>query len=94
MWENTSSQIITFSQKSCQNVNVAEYLPCTCSDNPSFQAILNLTLFLAKSTFFHAGQREKKYFFYAEITFFHAGITFFHAGITFFSRWKLQRETK
>jgi hypothetical protein len=27
-------------------------------------------LFFAKSTFFHAGQREKKYFFHAEITFF------------------------
>jgi hypothetical protein len=30
--------------------------------------------FFAKSTFFHAGQRD------AEITFFHAGITFFHAA--------------
>jgi hypothetical protein len=29
-------------------------------------------------------QREKKYFFHAEVTFFHAGITFFHAEITFF----------
>jgi hypothetical protein len=29
--------------------------------------------FFAKSTFFHAGQREKK-------SFFHAGITFFHAA--------------
>jgi hypothetical protein len=37
-------------------------------------------LFFAKSTFFHAGQREKKSFFHAEITFFHAGITFFHAA--------------
>jgi hypothetical protein len=26
--------------------------------------------FFAKSTFFHAGQREKMYFFHAEITFF------------------------
>jgi hypothetical protein len=38
------------------------------------------TLFFAKSTFFHAGQRETKYFFHVEITFFHAGITFFHAA--------------
>jgi hypothetical protein len=37
-------------------------------------------IFFAKSTFFHAGQREKKSFFLAEITFFHAGITFFHAA--------------
>jgi hypothetical protein len=37
-------------------------------------------IFFAKSTFFHAGQREKKSFFPVEITFFHAGITFFHAG--------------
>jgi hypothetical protein len=37
-------------------------------------------LFFAKSTFFHAGQREKKSFFHAKITFFHAGITFFHAA--------------
>jgi hypothetical protein len=36
--------------------------------------------FFAKSTFFHAVQREKKYFFHAEITFFHARATFFHAG--------------
>jgi hypothetical protein len=34
----------------------------------------------AKSTFFHAGEREKKYFFHAVITFFHAGISFFHAA--------------
>jgi hypothetical protein len=39
--------------------------------------------FFDKSTFPHARQREKKYFFHAEITFFHAGITFFHTGITF-----------
>jgi hypothetical protein len=42
--------------------------------------------FFVKSTFPHAGQREKKSFlsfFHAGITFFHAGITFFHAGITF-----------
>jgi hypothetical protein len=31
-----------------------------------------INLFFAKSTFFHAGQREKKSFFHAEITFFHA----------------------
>jgi hypothetical protein len=37
-------------------------------------------VFFAKSTFFHDGQREKKYFFHAEITFFHAGITFLHAA--------------
>jgi hypothetical protein len=36
--------------------------------------------FFSKSTFFHAGQREKKVFFHAEITFFHAVITFFHAA--------------
>jgi hypothetical protein len=41
-------------------------------------------IFFVKSTFPHAGQREKKSFFHAGITFFHAGITFFHAGITFF----------
>jgi hypothetical protein len=29
-------------------------------------------IFFAKLTFFHAGQREKKYFFHAEITVFHA----------------------
>jgi hypothetical protein len=45
---------------------------------------VRILLFFAKSTFLHAGQREKKSFFHAEITFFHAGITFFHAGITFF----------
>jgi hypothetical protein len=39
-----------------------------------------MQLFFAKSFFFHAGQREKKYFFHAKITFFHAGITFFHAA--------------
>jgi hypothetical protein len=33
---------------------------------------------LPNRLFFHAGQREKKSFFYAEITFFHSGITFFH----------------
>jgi hypothetical protein len=38
------------------------------------------TIFFAKSTFFHAGQCEKKSFFHAKITFFHAGITFFHAA--------------
>jgi hypothetical protein len=37
-------------------------------------------VFLCQIDFFHAGQREKKYFFHAEITFFHAGITFFHAA--------------
>jgi hypothetical protein len=42
-------------------------------------------VFFAKSTFFHAGQREKKSFFNAEITFFHAGITFFHARLLFFT---------
>jgi hypothetical protein len=42
-----------------------------------------MLLFFDKSTFPHAGQREKKSFFHAAITFFHAGITFFHAGITF-----------
>jgi hypothetical protein len=31
------------------------------------------SIFFVKSTFPHAGQREKK-------SFFHAGITFFHAG--------------
>jgi hypothetical protein len=36
--------------------------------------------FFAKSTFFHAGQREKKSFFHAKITFFQVGITFFHAA--------------
>jgi hypothetical protein len=41
-------------------------------------------IFFVKSTFPHAGQREKKSFFHAGITFFHAGITFFYAGITFF----------
>jgi hypothetical protein len=41
---------------------------------------LQKSIFFAKSTFFHACQREKKYFFPAEITFFHAGITFFHAA--------------
>jgi hypothetical protein len=40
----------------------------------------SVLLFFAKSTFFHAGQREKKSFFHAEITFFHAEITFFHAA--------------
>jgi hypothetical protein len=40
--------------------------------------------FFAKSTFFHAGQRENFYFFHAKITFFHAGITFFHARLLFF----------
>jgi hypothetical protein len=29
-------------------------------------------IFFAKSTFFHAGKREKKSFFHAVITFFHA----------------------
>jgi hypothetical protein len=38
------------------------------------------TIFFAKSTFFHAGKREKNSFFHAEITFFHFGITFFHAA--------------
>jgi hypothetical protein len=42
------------------------------------------TTFFVKSTFPHAGQREKKSFFHSEITFFHTGVTFFHAGITFF----------
>jgi hypothetical protein len=42
------------------------------------------SIFLDKSTFPHAGQREKKSFFLAEITLFHAGITFLHARITFF----------
>jgi hypothetical protein len=48
------------------------------------QCLSYSNIFFAKSTFFHAGQREKKYFSHAEITFFHAEITFFHAGITFF----------
>jgi hypothetical protein len=43
----------------------------------------DLCFFFDKSTFPHAGQREKKSFFHAAITFFHTGITFFHAGITF-----------
>jgi hypothetical protein len=38
---------------------------------------MRVGVFFAKSTFFRAGQREKKYFFHAKITFFHAGITFF-----------------
>jgi hypothetical protein len=45
-----------------------------------FNLSLDQTILFAKSTFFHAGQREKKYFFHAEITFFHAGITFFHGA--------------
>jgi hypothetical protein len=39
-------------------------------------------LFFAKSTFFHAGKREKKYFVHAETTFFQAGITFFHSAMS------------
>jgi hypothetical protein len=35
--------------------------------------VKKLFIFFVKSTFPHAGQREKK-------SFFHAGITFFHAG--------------
>jgi hypothetical protein len=57
-----------------------------------------VTILFDKLTFPHAGQREKKSYFHAEITFFHAAITFFftlellfftlellffHAGITF-----------
>jgi hypothetical protein len=40
-----------------------------------------VNIFFAKSTFFHAGKREKKLFFHAEINYF-------------LSRWKLQREKK
>jgi hypothetical protein len=50
-----------------------------CADRAQIRR-KKMLLFFAKSTFFHAGQREKKYFFHAEITFFHAGITFFHAA--------------
>jgi hypothetical protein len=46
--------------------------------------VKKLFIFFAKSTFFHAGQREKKAFFHAEISFYHAGITFFLRSITFF----------
>jgi hypothetical protein len=59
-----------------------------------------IAIFFDKSTFPHAGQREKKAFFHAEITFFHAGITFFHAGITkksltrLLPRVKFEREKK
>jgi hypothetical protein len=59
-------------------VNKSNFFHCFSTDQSE------ATIFFAKSTFFHASQREKKSFFHAGITFFHAGITFFHAGITFF----------
>jgi hypothetical protein len=43
-----------------------------------------VNIFFDESTFSHAGRREKKSFFHAEITFFHARASFFHAQITFF----------
>jgi hypothetical protein len=41
--------------------------------------------FFDESTLSHAGRREKKYFFHAEITFVHARATFFHARAFFFT---------
>jgi hypothetical protein len=41
-------------------------------------------IFFDESTFSHAGRREKKSFFHAEITFFHARASFFHARASFF----------
>jgi hypothetical protein len=40
-------------------------------------------LFLDESTFSHAGRRERKSFFHAEMTFFHTRATFFHARASF-----------
>jgi hypothetical protein len=82
------------SNTTCRGVSLlfkpfAVCLNCGCSRTSEYASealgLLKKTLFFAKSTFFHAGQREN-------ISFIHAEMTFFNVGITFFSRWRVQRE--